>query len=102
MRMRSEKIRRLINEVKEKQHLLPARKITGGFDGFIDTIVKIIKNKQEHGHTTLFNTIDEFGNYIVEKKGTSLSLEIEERSMKPGGNLPITAHALGTLGVQIN
>jgi sugar/nucleoside kinase (ribokinase family) len=100
--MRSQKISRLINELEEKQHLLRSRKVTAGFDGFIDTIVKIIKTKEEHGPATLFSTIDEFGNYIVDKRGTSLSLEVEERSTRLGGNLPITAHALGMLGAQVN
>ena len=83
-------------------HLLQQKKITAGFDGFIDTIVRVIKEKQDHKPSTLFSTIKEFGNYIVEKQGASLSLEIEERSSKLGGNMPIMANALGRLGIAVN
>ena len=73
-----------------------------GFDGFVDSIVKIIKNKPEQKPPTFFNTIREFGNYIIEKEGTSFSLELLEQNLKLGGNMPITANALGCLGMNVN
>lgn len=82
--------------------MLLEKKTTAGFDGFIDTIVNVIKKKNTRKPSSLFTTIKEFGNYIVEKEGSSLSLEIEERSSKLGGNMPIMANALGQLGVTIN
>ena len=92
----------LINILKDKAGMLQQKRITAGFDGFIDTIVKVIKEKHQHNPSTLFSTIEEFGNYIVEKKGASLSLEIEERSSKLGGNMPIMANALGQLDITVN
>ena len=98
----AEKIASLISVISEKGHLLNGKKITAGFDGFIDTIVKIIKNKHESKGPDLFTSIEELGNYILEKKASSFSLEVEERSVKIGGNMPITANAMGSLGIKVN
>jgi hypothetical protein len=78
------------------------KKITAGFDGFIDSIVKIIRNKQKDKPSSLFKKIGEFGVYISEKKGASFSLELEEVSLKLGGHIPNLANALGQLGVTVN
>lgn len=92
----------LINTLRNNGHILQQKKITAGFDGFIDNIVRVIKEKYQHKPSTLFSTIKEFGNYIVEKQGSSLSLEIEDRNSKLGGNMPIMANALGQLGIAVN
>lgn len=92
----------LINILKDKATTLQQKKVTAGFDGFIDKIVKVIKEKHPDKSLTLFSTIKEFGNYIVEKQGASLSLEIEEQSSKLGGNMPIMSNALGQLGITVN
>ncbi len=99
---RIKKISYLTEAIKKNEAALTAKKATAGFDGFVDTIVKIIKNKEEQKPPSLFNTIREFGNYIIEKKGTSFSLELKELSSRLGGNMPITANALGRLGVSVN
>jgi pfkB family carbohydrate kinase len=78
------------------------KRVTAGFDGFVDIIAKIIRNKPEQEPPTFFNTIREFGNYILEKEGTSFSLELLEQNLKLGGNMPIMANALGKLGMNVN
>lgn len=96
------KISHLIEFIKVNEPLLAEKKITAGFDGFIDTIVKIIKNKPDQQPVEVFDTIKEFGSYIVKKKGTSLSLELEELHIKLGGNMPNMSNVLGRLGVSVN
>ena len=81
---------------------LQAKRATTGFDGFVDTIARVIKNKKEGKSPSLFRTKKQFGKYIIEKEGTSFSLELEESSTRIGGNMPILANALGNLGVQVN
>jgi hypothetical protein len=49
-------------------HYAAGEKTTVGFDGFIDTIVNVIKKKKKRKPSSLFTTIKEFGNYIVEKE----------------------------------
>jgi len=96
------KISHLIELLKINEPLLAEKKVTAGFDGFIDTIVKIIKNKPDQQPAEVFDTIKEFGSYIVKKEGTSLSLELEELHIKLGGNMPNMSNVLGKLGVHVN
>lgn len=98
----AEKITYLSAYVKENGAILKSKKVTAGFDGFIDAIVRIIKTKQKKKPPVLFTTIKEFGNYILEKQGSSFSLETEQTNNKPGGNMPIMANTLGHLGVHVN
>lgn len=92
----------LVTAITNSADGLKRKKITAGFDGFIDTIVKIIKEKEEHKGTTVFGTIKEFGEYIIEKQGASFSLELETQTIKLGGNMPIMANALGRFGIRVN
>jgi hypothetical protein len=97
----AEKIADLIAHIKTNEIKLKSKKATAGFDGFIDTIVRIIKAKEKQ-KPLLFNTIREFGDYIIEKQGSSFSLETEEPNNKPGGNMPLMANTLGQMGVYVN
>jgi hypothetical protein len=98
----SEKLSLLIARIKKDSAALASKKATAGFDGFVDTIVRIIKKKPEKKPLIYLNRVKEFGNYILEKEGSNFSLELDEISSKPGGNMPITANALGKLGIQVN
>ena len=77
-------------------------KVTAGFDGFVDQIVKIIRYKEEVTDPIFFQTKKEFADYIHEKEGTSFSIELQEQFIKLGGNMPIMANALATLGLKVN
>lgn len=72
-----------------------------GFDGFLDTLMQVVKDKPANQLKSYFREIDEFGQYISGKKGSGFSLETETKLQKLGGNMPITAHALGSLGVKV-
>ena len=99
---RSDKVAKLVAFLKSNNSILPRKIVTAGFDGFIDTIAKVIKVKNGGRPSVLFTTIKEFGDYITEKAGAGFSLELQEQNMKPGGNMPIMANALGSLGVPVN
>ena len=92
----------LINHLEASESTLPALRATAGFDGFVDQIVKIVRYKEEGAAPSFFNSKKEFADYIHEKEGTSFSLELQEQVTKLGGNMPIMANALATLGIQIN
>jgi hypothetical protein len=92
----------LIAGLEHLAHKLHSKVVTAGHDGFVDTIVKIIKSKEADSANTLFETTREFGDYIVAKSGSSFGLEVETRNVKLGGNMPIMAHSLGTLGARVN
>ena len=76
-------------------------KVVAGFDGFVDTIVRVILEKPAGGSPTYFQTKKGFAEYIIEKEGSSFSLEMDELNVKAGGNTPIMANALGTLGFPV-
>lgn len=92
----------VITALKKNGHLLQGKTVTAGFDGFIDSIVRIIDKKRRRRQTTWFNTIGQWGRYIASKKNASFSLEMEQQEIKPGGNMPNMANALGTMGVRVN
>ncbi|MFC0772614.1 PfkB family carbohydrate kinase [Terrimonas alba] len=91
----------LIEAIRNSGEILKKKIVTAGFDGFVDSLAKVIKEKDQQT-ATLFNTIEEFGNYILEKKGASFSLELSSQSIKLGGNMPIMANALGKFGMKVN
>ena len=81
---------------------LPAKAITLGFDGFIDSVVKVIKQKDLKSDPSYFESTQAFGEYIVEKGQKSFSIELEELTNKLGGNMPIMANALACMGPQVS
>lgn len=78
--------------------LLENKSALVGFDGFIDALFKIKKEAGEN-NSSYFDKIKSIGEYIV-KKDTSFCLEVEDIKTKIGGNAPILANALGSLGIQ--
>lgn len=83
-------------------HRLRNKIITLGFDGFTDTIFKVIKSKEGAHATDYFSSSQEFGNYIIEKCEKNFSLELELLTTKIGGNMPIMANALAQFGAAQN
>ena len=93
----------LIDYLRNKQNNPSANTATIGFDGFIDTIVKLVKHKDNAGQpTAYFNKMADWGNYILDKKASNFSVELQQRSIKTGGNMPNMAAALARLGIAVN
>lgn len=72
-----------------------------GFDACIDNITRVIKEKDQ-SHISYFDTVKEFGTYVASKEHKSCGLDLRTRISKIGGNMPITANALGALGFDVN
>lgn len=70
-----------------------------GFDGFVDKIKRAVREQTESG-PVYFNTIREFSDRILAAAGKSGQVEMDTRQIKPGGNAPILANALGNLGIK--
>lgn len=71
-----------------------------GFDGFVDTILKPMREKT-YKTEVMFQTLQEFSAYLDEKNGKSCSIDMEHVKTKIGGNVPIVANALGNLGCHV-
>ncbi|MEK0315667.1 PfkB family carbohydrate kinase [Cohnella sp. 56] len=72
-----------------------------GFDGFIDSVVRAVRQRDEADRPQYFETMSELGQYLIEKSGRNCSIELVEQTNKLGGNMPITALALGKLGFRL-
>ena len=96
----TEKFSSLIEYLKEQANNLRNKKVVVGFDGFIDSIVRVIKTKGEQ-QLNFFSSTVEFGNYVLEKSGSSFGLEMDVAQEKIGGNMPITAMAMSKLGADV-
>src|SRR5690606_9310351 len=92
----------LLNALENAESILTGKHVTAGFDGFTDTIARIIRKKRSGKPPAFFTSIKEFGEYITGKHSASFSLEIEETNKKPGGNMPIMSHTLGTMGIKVD
>lgn len=90
-----------LETIKKRISDLPAKFTTLGFDGFIDIVVKVIRQKDAES-STYFDSAQELGQYMIEKGEKNFSIELEALTTKLGGNVPITANALGQLGLQVS
>ncbi|MBD1391504.1 carbohydrate kinase family protein [Mucilaginibacter glaciei] len=97
-----DKIQQIKQTLKTAPATLANKKVAAGFDGFVDSIVKVVNYKSDQEGTVYFNDIKEFGNYISAKSGSGFSLESEELLQKLGGNMPIMANALAQMGSPVS
>ncbi len=88
--------------IKKRMNLLHDKKVTIGFDGFIDNIVRVIRQKDEKRQKKYFADIGQFGGYVSARQGKSFSIEVDPLTTKIGGNMPILANAIGCLGIEVN
>lgn len=72
-----------------------------GFDGFIDTILQVVDQRQSASEFTRVPTLKAFGERIAAAAGKSTNIELVVQDVKLGGNGPIMANALAALGLPI-
>ena len=72
-----------------------------GFDGFIDTILHVVDQRQSATKYSRVHTLAEYGARIVAAAGKSTNVELVAQNVKLGGNGPIMANAMCALGVPI-
>ncbi|MFM9841214.1 MAG: hypothetical protein ACKVOQ_23320 [Cyclobacteriaceae bacterium] len=90
----------LLQELKGLlQKQLPSQQAFVGFDGFIDTIQKAVRQRSSES-VSYFSTINDFAVHLQKLNGKSGQIELVTNKIKMGGNAPILSHALGKLGVK--
>ena len=72
-----------------------------GFDGFVDTICDVVAERQSATAYTRVPTLQAFGERIAAAAGKSANVEIVPTLLKLGGNGPIMANALSSLGLDV-
>ncbi len=95
-------IGKVIKRLEDSGGLLMKMEVTVGFDGFVDNIVRVVKNRKHDGDIVFFKGLEEFSEYIISKKDMSHTIELCEQVVKPGGNMPILAIALRQFGLNVN
>jgi hypothetical protein len=72
-----------------------------GFDACIDIIVRIVREKKPNDVTDYFSDSSQFGEFLVNLENKSCGVELQTKLSKTGGNMVITANALGNLGIRV-
>lgn len=92
---------RTLQELATHAARIGEKQAVAGLDGFVDTIVHPVAQRQGHGDQfTPIRTIAEFGQRISAAAGKSTNIELYPIMEKLGGNGPIMAQALLAAGVQ--
>jgi len=73
-----------------------------GFDGYIDELQRVIRERLSETDYTCFATIPEFAARLAGAAGISADLETVTIARKLGGNAPILANALARLGADVS
>ncbi len=82
----------------EKAGELAALKSVAGFDGFVDTIIHVVATRTGPEEFVRMAEMTEFSRRIGEAAGRSANFEFVAQMVKLGGNGPIFALALASLG----
>ena len=70
-----------------------------GFDGFVDKIQRVIA-KRKGDDSTYFETVNEFTDHLGSMSKTGGNFEITTTKVRIGGDAPILANTLASLGIQ--
>jgi sugar/nucleoside kinase (ribokinase family) len=90
------------NGAKNLEQNWTRQKAVVGFDGFIDEIIHVVKERQNDKSYTRIETITEFAKKVGDASGLSANVEFVPQQVKLGGNGPIMANALIAQGHDID
>src|SRR5438876_1522894 len=88
-------------KLNEKAHSLKSLKAMVGLDGFVDEIIAVVDKRHDGGKFDPIKTIDRFGAKITAAAGESSNYELVVKQRKLGGNGPIMANALASMGLDV-
>jgi sugar/nucleoside kinase (ribokinase family) len=77
---------------------LAAKPALVGLDGFVDAIIDVVDKRSSPTEYERIATITQFGGRISAAAGNSANMELVVKQQKLGGNGPIMANALASLG----
>jgi hypothetical protein len=94
----------LLNNVAERSEALSFVEgaATVGFDGFTDTIVRVVESVAPDRSARHFTSKRAFGEKIIGLGSHNASFDLTEVATKIGGNAPNTAQAFGRLGLRVD
>jgi sugar/nucleoside kinase (ribokinase family) len=97
--MDSESLRQAgIQRLREKQSSVGDLKAFVGLDGFVDEIIHVVDKRDSAESFQRVPTIQSLAERIAGAAGKSANIELVSKTVKLGGNGPIMANALASLG----
>jgi hypothetical protein len=72
-----------------------------GFDACIDNIFRIVREKKDNEISGYFTDSSQFGEFLINLDNKSCGVELQTKLSKIGGNMVITANALGNFGIKV-
>src|SRR3954471_6731724 len=88
-------------KLAEKAQSLKSIKAMVGLDGFVDEIIAVVDKRHDHGKFDPVKTIGHLGAKITAAAGESSNYELVVKQRKLGGNGPIMANALASMGLDV-
>ncbi|HTV48122.1 MAG TPA: hypothetical protein VMG59_06725 [Phycisphaerae bacterium] len=86
---------------KLKQAKIQGVQAVIGMDGFVDEIIHVVDKRHSAEKFDRLENIRDFARRVDEAGGCSSNLELVVKTQKLGGNGPIMANALSTLGLAV-
>jgi len=83
----------------KKKDLIQKKKVSVGFDGFVDYLIHPVKTRQDEKNCEYFPTIDQFGEKITSLAGRSGNIELIMEKTDFGGCGPHYANGLANMGI---
>lgn len=81
---------------------MASKRIVVGFDGYVDTITRPVRQSAtDEAPAKVFETIKEFGEFLVGCAEKSCSIELKVEAEQLGGNLPFLSRSAGRLGLDV-
>jgi sugar/nucleoside kinase (ribokinase family) len=91
----------VLDQIAGSRNRLAKTKALVGLDGFVDTIMHVVAQRESATKFTRMTSMGEFGERIKGAAGLSANFELVAQMVKLGGNGPIMANALASYGIQV-
>ncbi|HZJ15465.1 MAG TPA: hypothetical protein VFD27_10460 [Chthoniobacteraceae bacterium] len=93
--------RQVIEQLEGAGSKLRRSKTLVGLDGFVDTILHVVRTRESVTKYTRLTAMKDFAAQIAAAAGQSANIELVTQMVKLGGNGPILANALGKYGAKV-
>lgn len=91
----------VLEQIAGAENRLSQARTLVGLDGFVDTIIHVVAQRESVSRYTRMGTISEFSRRVGAAAGLSANFEFVTQMVKLGGNGPIMANALGSYGMPV-
>ena len=91
----------VLEQISSARNRLAKAKVLVGLDGFVDTIIHVVAQRESATKYTRMTAMSEFSRKVGAAAGLSANFEFVTQMVKLGGNGPIMANALAAYGNKV-